>query len=194
MSGEARFSGARTRRAGFVLAGGRSSRMGRDKALLPFRNATLVEHIAAQVLAAAGNVTLIGPPERYPSLACPVVADRVPDHGPLGGLHTALAITPADWNLIVACDMPDVTADFLAALLEAAESADTDCLVPETSFGREPLCAVYHRRCLPAVERAVANKLLKMQDFVSTLRFRSWPVSDSSPLKNINRPEEWQTR
>src|SRR5438270_4435707 len=94
--------------AGFVLTGGRSSRMGRDKALLPVGGSgpaggfTMVERTAELVRAAADSVTLIGMPERYAHLALPVVADVVEDCGPIGGVLTALTVTQADSNLIVA--------------------------------------------------------------------------------------------
>src|SRR5665213_1694187 len=107
-------------RAGFVLAGGASRRMGRDKALLPLGGGTMVEQIAARVLRVTGNVTLIGSPEKYGHLGLPVVADEIENCGPLGGLYTALRLSQAEWNVVVACDMPDVTELFLGALLDAA--------------------------------------------------------------------------
>jgi molybdopterin-guanine dinucleotide biosynthesis protein A len=177
-------------RAGFVLAGGRSSRMGRDKALLPWGNSTLVELIAGRVLQAAGSVTLIGPPDRYRSLGFPALADLVPEFGPLGGIYTALSATAAGWNLVVACDMPSVTAELLEELLAAAERSGSDALVPVTPDGEiAPLCAVYHSRLLPAVESAIHHKLLKMHDFISAIGAARWPVSDSSLFRNINTPE-----
>lgn len=180
--------------AGFVLVGGLSSRMGRDKALLPLDGSTMAGHIAARVLAAAGDVTLIGAPERYRRLGYPVIADRVSGCGPLGGVFTALAVTNVDWNLIVACDMPALTADFLADLVAAADSADADCVVPETSDGLQPLCAVYHRRCVNAAEVAIHRKSLKMHDFIYHLRTITWPVSNPLHLTNVNTPEEWSVR
>src|SRR5258708_4089918 len=93
---------------GFLLAGGRSSRMGRDKALLPFGSSTLAAHIATQIRDAAGNVTILAPPERYAHLGLPVLADAIPNCGPLGGLYTALQSTTADWNVLVACDLPRI--------------------------------------------------------------------------------------
>jgi molybdopterin-guanine dinucleotide biosynthesis protein A len=180
-------------RAGFVLAGGASRRMGRDKALLPLDGATMLEKIAAIVRAAAGNITLIGP-MKYADLGWPLVPDEIENCGPIGGLYTALRITKADWNLIVACDMPDVTEAFLNGLLEAAEASDADCVVPETAGQLDPLCAVYHRRILPAVESAIQHKMFKMQDFVSTIRISRWLVSDPGPLQNVNTPAEWSAR
>ena len=180
--------------AGFVLAGGRSSRMGRDKALLPLNGSTLIEQVASRVRLATGTVTLVGPPDRYALLGFPVIPDRVPGCGPLGGVYTALSATEADWNLIVACDMPEVTLDFLKDLLQAAEGTQADCLVPETSAGLDPLCAVYHRRCAALAGSALDRKVLKMHDFVSSLHALAWPVSDPAPLVNVNTPEEWGKR
>ncbi len=180
--------------SGFVLAGGGSRRMGRDKALLPLGDATMVERIAAAVQSAAGNVTIIGPVERYAHLGLSVVPDKIENCGPLGGLYTALGLTVADWNLVVACDMPHLTAAFLKQLIEAAEASDADCLVPETGGKLDPLCAVYHARVLHAAESAIDRKLLKMHDFISTLRTSRWPVPDARPLHNVNTPTEWSAR
>lgn len=179
---------------GFVLAGGASRRMGQDKALLPLGSGTMVEQIASAVRAAAGNVTILGPVDRYAHLGFPVVPDKIENCGPLGGLYTALSLTAADWNLFVACDMPDVTANFLVGLIEAAEAADADCVVPESAGKLDPLCAVYHRRVAPAAESAIHRKLFKMQDFISTLRTSRWPVPDARPLSNVNTPSEWIAR
>ncbi|MGD1092529.1 MAG: molybdenum cofactor guanylyltransferase [Bryobacteraceae bacterium] len=181
-------------RAGFILVGGRSSRMGRDKALLPLNGSTLVEVLAGHLKNAAGTVTLIGPPDRYGSLGFPVVADSIDNCGPLGGVYTALSITRAEWNLIVACDMPGLTTGFLEDLFLAAEATEADCVVPEGARGVEPLCAVYHRRCRTHAASAIARKKLKMHDFVSSLHAVTLPVSDFSPLRNANTPEEWANR
>jgi molybdenum cofactor guanylyltransferase len=185
--------------AGFVLTGGRSSRMGRDKALLEIEGATLAGRIAARVRDAAGNATLIGGPglgaaEKYASLGFPVLADLVEDAGPLGGILTALTSTHAGWNLIVACDMPAVTTEFLSGLLQAAIAGDHACLAPETPDGIHPLCAVYHRRALPAVRHAIDHKCFKMQDFLKTIGAVSWPVADAAILQNANTPAEWAAR
>ena len=168
--------------------------MGRDKALLPLGTGTMVEQIASAVLKAAGNVTILGPVERYAHLGFPVVPDKIVNCGPIGGLYTALSITEADWNVFVACDMPHVSPEFLIQLLDAAEAADADCLVPETAGKLDPLCAVYHRRVGPAAESAIRRKLFKMQDFISALRTFRWPVPDARPLSNVNTPAEWTAR
>jgi molybdopterin-guanine dinucleotide biosynthesis protein A len=181
-------------RAGFVLVGGLSTRMGRDKALLPVSGSTLVEQVARRVRRVAGTVTLVGPPERYRSLGFPVIADRVTGCGPLGGVYTALSSTSAQWNLVVACDMPEVSENLMEDLFRTAETAAADCVVPQTAQGLDPLCAVYHRRCSAAAKAAIDRKILKMHDFVSILHGVAWPVSDHSLLANVNTPEDWGVR
>lgn len=179
-------------RAGFVLVGGRSARMGVDKALLPFAGATLVEHIAEQVRQAAGSVCLVGAPERYRGLPYTAIADRFPQAGPAGGIHAALASTQADWNLIVACDMPALRADFLRELLEQAERAGGLGLVPVSPTGRlEPLCAVYHRSCLAGFERALASGRRRLSDIVTSLELVRWPVAEAGWFINLNTPADW---
>jgi molybdopterin-guanine dinucleotide biosynthesis protein A len=180
--------------AGFVLTGGRSSRMGRDKALLPIEGSVLVERTAERVRAAAGSVTLIGAPERYAHLGLAVGADLVEGCGPIGGLFTALKSTRADWNLLVACDMPGLTAEFLGELLDAARQSGSTCLVPQTEAGLHPLCAVYHRRAEGAVAFAIEHKRFKMHDLLKVLEAQSFPVADAAQLQNVNTPVEWGAR
>ena len=129
--------------AGYVLAGGRSSRMGCDKALLPFRGGALVESVARAVRSAAGSAVLVGNPRLYEHLAFPAIPDLYPGTGPLGGILTALHHTSAESNLLAACDMPALSGEFLGVLIDATANDDADALVPIGPSGRpEPLCAV----------------------------------------------------
>jgi len=164
--------------------------MGQDEALLPWKGSTLLESVAREVFLAAGNATVIGSPERYGNLGFPVISDRIADCGPLGGLHAALSVTTGEWNLLVAFDMPAVASDLMKDLFASAEASGADALVPETPQGLEPLCAVYHARLLPIVESAIHSKLLKMQDFVTTIQVRWWPAPDASLFRNLNTPQE----
>ena len=179
-------------RAGFVLAGGASSRMGRDKALLPVHGSTLLEQVAREVLAAAGNVTVIAPPERYRGIGLSVIPDLRPGQGPLGGIHTALSATNADWNLIVACDMPGITMTFLKEMMEQAEACGADCLIPQNAEGRmEPLCAVYHRRCLAEVCAAIGAGIRKVTLGLRTLQVAEWRPATVEHFTNLNTPQDW---
>jgi molybdopterin-guanine dinucleotide biosynthesis protein A len=179
--------------SGFVLAGGGSTRMGRNKALLPFRGTTLVEHIAEIVRQAAGSATLIGDPVQLGHLGLPVVFDELPSRGPAGGIYTALSITKNNWNLIAGCDMPAITCEVLLALLRrAAETSSTTNVVAAAGGDGdpEPLCAVYHRRCQPALARAISENRLKMKNLLTELGVETLPV-DPSTVVNLNTPAEW---
>ena len=179
--------------AGYVLAGGRSSRMGCDKALLPFRGGRLVESVAGAVRLAAGSAVLVGHPRLYEHLGYPAIADLYPGAGPLGGILTALHHSSADWNLVAACDMPELSAEFLKLLIDAtAGRPAADALVPIGPSGRpEPLCAVYHRRSRRALERALGRGVRSVRAALTGLRAALVSVPELKPFQNVNTPEEW---
>lgn len=183
------------RACGFVLAGGRSVRMGRDKASLPFRGVTLLEHLACIVekaLAGEGEVAIVGESGERSDIPYPVYRDRVTGCGPMGGVFTALSLTATDWNLIVACDMPNLTPEILRKLLDRAETSSANCVLACIEGGEpEPLCGVYHRRCLPAVQRAIRENRLKMRDLAREL-LADTVSAPAAALANANTPAEWE--
>jgi molybdopterin-guanine dinucleotide biosynthesis protein A len=182
---------------GFVLAGGASRRMGRDKALLEYQGRPAAAVLAARLSEATGEVTLIGDPERYAHLGFPVVGDRVPGLGPMGGLATALGLQAADWNLVIACDFLHVTSDLLKELAaRALASPDLDCVAAalpgsEPGAGPQPLCAAYHARLAGHVTRCLQSKHLKMKDFLAEIRTGTVAVRDPAVLANLNTPGDW---
>jgi molybdopterin-guanine dinucleotide biosynthesis protein A len=167
--------------------------MGRNKALLRYHGTTLAESVAETVRAAAGTTALVGG-RSYDALSgIGFVPDLYPGEGPLGGILSALRSSTADWNLMVACDMPDLEADFLRQLLDAADSCGADALVPAGPSGRlEPLCAAYHRKALGGLEAAFARGVRKIATALQEVRTVTWQVSEElSCFQNVNTPEEW---
>ena len=178
--------------AGYLLVGGRSSRMGRDKALLPFHGVALAQAIGGTVRAAAGSCVLVGDPSTYAGLGLSVIPDLYPGEGPLGGILTALYHTAADWNVIVACDMPEVSAGFLERLLGCASQSFQDVLAPASCCGRlEPLCSVYHRRSAWALGAAFARGARKVADALAEVRLATLTVPDVRIFENVNTPRDW---
>lgn len=178
-------------RAGWVLVGGRSSRMGTDKALIEIGNQPLAKRVAAEIGKICGTVSLVGDPEVYGGLGLPVVPDRFPGQGPLAGIEAALRATTVEWNLVVACDMPALDAGVLEDLFAAASENGGDCAVPSYSDGRiEPLCAVFHARCHARVLSALEGGIRKVTDALAGLAIRYVPVSSSEPFANLNTPED----
>jgi molybdopterin-guanine dinucleotide biosynthesis protein A len=160
--------------------------MGRDKARLPFRGGELVGAVAAAVARAAGNVTLVGHAE------LPAIPDRYPGEGPLGAILTALDHSSADWNLIVACDMPEVSAAFLGELLERAMRSPAEVLLPYGPDGLpQPLCAVYRRRTLAALEEQFARGVRQVTRALSGLAVERFVVAEVSLFQNVNTPQDW---
>ena len=182
----------------FIVAGGRSSRMGFDKALLFFRNQTLLERALQTATAVVPRVVIAGPRERYAKFG-DVVEDIYPDCGPLSGIHSALGVTGTDLNLVLAVDMPLMTPEFLSWLVVQAGDASELIVVPEALGGLQPLCAVYRRDL-----RAVVEQSLKDGDYKIGHLFTRAPtryISEAeicragfSPeiFRNVNSPEEYE--
>ena len=166
--------------------------MGRDKALLPFRGQPLAASVARVLTEAAGCAVLVGGPPGLGALGYPVLPDLFPGEGPLGGILTALSHTTADWNLLVACDMPELTPPFLAGLLAAAEESGADVLLPFGPSGLpEPLCAVYRREIRRPLAAAFDLGVRKITAAFEGLRVVHFSVPELKPLQNVNTPQDW---
>jgi molybdopterin-guanine dinucleotide biosynthesis protein A len=176
--------------AGFVLTGGQSVRMGRDKALLPVGSHTLCEHVAGIVSSVAGNVLLIGHPERYSHLRYRCIADLRPGLGPLSGLETALNLRLAEFNLIASCDAANINTRWLEALLDAAGRHDALCTVIEDGNGKlQPLCGVYRSSCGPLVSKSLSEGRLRAMELIKELGAQ--PVKVKEIVLNLNTPAEY---
>jgi molybdopterin-guanine dinucleotide biosynthesis protein A len=154
-------SGSERSRVGFILAGGKSTRMGvnTDEAFLDFRGQTLLDRALAVMGTVCDRVTIVGDPAKLASFGSskygPVLADIFPGCGPLAGIHAALTHSTAELNLMLAVDMPFVSKELLAFLLAAAEASDATITVPRTGRGFQPLCAVYRREFSITAEQAL---------------------------------------
>jgi len=164
--------------------------MGTDKALLPWRNTTMVEYAAQIMRSAAGSVTLIGEPDRYRNLGLPCIADIRPGLGPLAGLETALSATQTCWNMILPCDMPGIDAGTLLRLCQAADRSSSQAVLLRDSEGVvHPLCGLYRRDCLPEIQSALDAGQLRVMDVAALLHPAYVDIAFSIP--NINTPEQW---
>jgi len=183
----------------FILAGGESSRMGRSKAALEVDGVPMLVRTARLVESAVGTATVIGTLNGSQSFGLRVIADDWPGAGPLGGIATALRASSAPWNLIVACDLPYLTGPWLDFLVARALASQADAVVPTNTRGAEPLCAVYHERCEPAIRAALEGGARKVTDglkdvLVELIDPFEWKAFDSEGLlfKNMNTPEDYE--
>lgn len=180
---------------GVVLAGGRSLRMGRDKALIEIGGRKLIDHALDILDPHASELLVIGEPEKYGFVGPFVIADEWPGKGPLGGLATALRYASNDHLLVIGCDLPALNARFFE-LLKANLGHLTDAVVPRHEGLIEPLAASYHRNAQPAFRRCVELDVLKMSDALSQVRtsfVEVIPGHDGWPadlFRNINAPTD----
>ena len=183
----------------FILAGGSSSRMGSDKALLEWNGEPLILRAARVLAPLVASVTVIGDAARYSSLGLAVVPDDVRGLGPLGGIATALRVSRLPWNLVVGCDLPYLTAAWLEFLISRTLASRADVLLPEGPRGPEPLCAVYHPRCAPVISAALERGVRKVTDglaglVIETVPHAEWKAFDSDwcLFKNMNSPADYE--
>jgi molybdopterin-guanine dinucleotide biosynthesis protein A len=193
-AGQRKFNGTirGENRSGWVLAGGRSSRMGQDKALLELDGIPLALRAAEELCRVCGQVALVGDPGRYARLGLPVTPDSYPGQGPLAGIEAALGATASDANLVVACDMPALNPGILTELL----SAEADVAIPRYPDGKlEPLCAGYSRRCHAVIREALESGVRRVTDAFRLLEARGFALSyvavaRRDPFENLNTPDE----
>ena len=185
--------------AGFILAGGQSSRMGCDKALLEIAGVPLLVRTVRLLEPRVAGVTVIGAPERYAALGLCVVPDDRAGLGPLGGIATALRISLSEWNLVVGCDLPYLTGEWLDWLIARARASPADAVVPESARGLEPLCAIYRARCAPTLAAALARGVRKATDAVAAPAMEKvtagqWRAFDvgGALFQNMNTPADYQ--
>lgn len=139
---------------GFLLAGGASSRMGRDKAFIPWGAGTLLTHSIERMKRVCNYVYVVGTVEPN-NVPVTVLADKESGIGPIAAIHTALSHSTTDWNLIVAVDLPLLSPEMLIWLANFASHSCELAIVPRVKSRLQPLSAVYHRDLLSDVERAL---------------------------------------
>ena len=180
----------------FILAGGQSRRIGTDKSQLRIDDETFVERIAASVNEITTSITLVNP--RQETSRFPSVADVYPGWGALGGLHAALAACQSEWAIVVACDLPFVTAGLFNYL--GSLCTDHDAVVPLQPDGRpQPLAALY--RVDPCRQRAaelIESGRRRPLDLLELVNTRWVPFTELTNLDqaekffvNINTPDDY---
>jgi molybdenum cofactor guanylyltransferase len=183
---------------GFVLAGGKSSRMGEDKAALSLNGTTLLEHALAAIRPVCEPVFIIGARDRYGEFG-PGYEDIVPGCGPLGGVHAALTHSETELNLIIAVDTPFLTPELLRYLAERAADASYMIVAPRIAGYVQPLCAVYSRKFLPIAAAALEAgkyKLAALFPQESTLVITEPELEKFAftpdMFENLNTPEDME--
>ena len=190
-----------------ILAGGKSSRMGTDKALLEFEGKQFITQIAEElswfderIIARGNNSGLEGKVER----GWTVIPDLYPDHGPIGGLHAALSACRSDALFVVTCDMPLIESELVRELCAWMQETDVDkkrvdaydVVISVGEGGKiHPLCGVYRKSVLPVLEEQIISDQNRVMAALKKLRVKYVTIDSSArarQLANINTPEDYE--
>jgi molybdenum cofactor guanylyltransferase len=205
--------GASMEISGLVLAGGRSSRLGRDKALLPWppntfakgNSQTLLGHAIARLQSVCTTVSICANRDDFP-FAGAIIPDALPGSGPLGGIVAALEYSITDWNLMLAVDLPFVPVEVLQALVACARPPEgtvlsspapslqtVACILPELDRLPQPLCGLYHRALVPGLRAALEAGNFKVMAALREACDQVAPSSDPQSARELGI-EMWDVR
>ena len=184
--------------SGLILAGGKSRRMGANKAFLEVGGRPIIERVIEQVALVSQEILLLtNTPDEYAHLGYPTVPDVYPGQGSLIGIYSGLKAASHPVGLVVACDMPFLDASLLRYMISLAPGHDV--VVPRTEQGVEPLHALYSKTCLPAMEGLLQRDTLKVIAFYSQVRVRYVEQAEIETLDpqhlsffNVNSPADLQ--
>ena len=189
---------------GYVLAGGGSTRFGRDKALVEVGGMPMIARMIQLLQSVTQQVKIVAAAGKYAAFGTEVVADRWPGEGPFGGIITALEDAAAsaarpEWNLMVSCDMPFLTHEWLAFLSERATDSKAQVVLPHSAGGPEPLCACYRTDAATALRAAFERGVRKVTDGLQgvateVLDESGWKRFDSAGrlFWNMNRAADFE--
>ncbi len=173
---------------GYVLAGGGSTRFGRDKALVEIGGAPMLLRMRLLLGDITKEVNVIAAPHKYAALGVTSLGDRWEEQGPLAGIITALQTTEeigvgAEWNLIVGCDMPFLTREWLTYLAERAQASGAEVLAPRSAQGLEPLCACWRTSAAAKLQQVFESGTRKITEAMKCLHME---VVDEADWKRFD--------
>jgi molybdopterin-guanine dinucleotide biosynthesis protein A len=192
-------SSVRSRVSAAILAGGRAERMGgADKASLRLGGARIIDRQIAALTGVADELLIVAnDPHRYAAFQIPVIPDVIPGAGALGGVYTALRAARGEAVVILACDLPFVTRELLARLIDEL-TPDDDAVMPRSTRGLEPLCAVYRTRCAAEIRARIERRELQVSELPRGLRIREIGPDALAPYDsegrlfvNVNTPHDY---
>lgn len=190
--------------AAYVLAGGGSTRFGRDKALVEFAGKPMLARMIELMRTLTGEIKIVATMEKYAEFEAETLEDRWPGEGPLGGIVTSLVHSQdneptSEWNIIVSCDMPFLTAEWLRFLVERAVKSDAQVVVPQSAHGPEPLCACWRTDAVATLQGAFERGVRKVTQGISLLSAevldeRDWKRFDSAErlFWNMNTAADYE--
>jgi molybdopterin-guanine dinucleotide biosynthesis protein A len=179
---------------GYILAGGKSSRMGTDKGLLLFEGKAMIQYVIDQMQPIFDNLVIVSNNPEYKKFGLEVIPDLIKDIGPAAGIYTALKNSKTKLNFMVSCDMPFITKEAIAFIIE--NTNDSQIVLLENQQKLEPLFGIYSKDCEQIWLQLIEQKIIKLQKMVSYFKLKTIPVENNeifkeSFFKNINTKEDF---
>ena len=180
---------------GYILAGGKSSRMGTDKGLLIFKEKAIIEYVIEQLQPAVNRLTIVSNNPEYKKFGFSVIADLIKEIGPAGGIYTALNHTDTGFNFVVSCDMPFVTRAAIEFIIK--HKGQSQIILPTLRGKMEPVFGIYAKDCLFEWYELMKKGVIKLQEMVSHFDLKKIAVDNNSLfsnscLMNINTKNDFE--
>lgn len=177
-----------------ILAGGKSSRMGKDKGFVELNNQPFIQWVIQAVVPITTNIIISANNPTYQQFGYPVFEDLIPDKGPMGGLYTGLTNSNFDLNLVLSCDIPSINSELLHYLYSQIQPDRSANMITHNGY-IEPLCGVYHKKCLPTLKELLSRNMLSLNEFLTQsdthfIEISDQPFYHDKILMNFNTPED----
>lgn len=178
---------------GIILAGGQSSRMGTDKALLQIDGKTLLERTIELCKPICYEILISSNNPKHEKYGYPIIQDEKKNCGPMGGIYSCLKKSETCWNFVISVDSAFLVTRFIQFLI--SEIDETEAVIPVHKNGKEPLIALYNKKCLPVIEEKLGLKDYKMHHLLDSVKLKlvnadSWLLKYPEIFKNINFPDD----
>lgn len=176
-----------------ILAGGKSSRMNyNDKAFLKLKETTMIQKILDDTLEFGQQIIISNELEKYKEFRIDTYKDILESKGPLAGIHVGLLNSKYDFNLVVACDMPNLNKEFLNFLGNI--KTEKDAIVPKIGDHVQPLCSVYKRNIIEVIEKCIENNIYRVQSLYEyiSVEYVEVPKEYEDIFININTPGQYK--
>jgi len=178
---------------GFILAGGKSSRMGQDKGLLLLSGKAMICHAIETLIPFVNEVIVVSNNPEYKKIGYETISDLIKDTGPVAGIYTALQHSTTQKNFIMSCDVPFVSPEIVDNLIK--HSGNNLITVAGSAHGVQPLCGVYSKECISSFYECLKNGMVKLKDVIKLVSYQMIDMSicevqHSHLFKNINTKED----
>jgi len=183
----------KTKITGIILAGGKSSRMGRDKGWIELNNKPLINYAIEALKPYCDDLIISSNSKEYNSLGYPIYEDKIKNCGPMGGIYSTLLFSSTPINMVLSCDMPLISTELIKYVLDKSVEGKISLPIHGVNF-IEPLCAVYPLEAIPHLEKFIKEGKLKLIDLVNSIPTEQIKIDPSQYFYhpdiflNINRP------